>query len=110
MPIYWLLKNSTECKVLSVVYFDAEQSFYYLKRFEIEDIEGKRIRFIGEHPDNKLINITWVRFPRLEIEFGGKYAERENEIIEVAEFIGVKSWKAKGKRSFELQHRKCEGD
>jgi topoisomerase IV subunit A len=26
-----------------------------------------------------------------------KYAERENEIIEVAEFIGVKSWKAKAK-------------
>jgi topoisomerase-4 subunit A len=34
----------------------------------------------------------------LELEFGGKYSERENEIIEVAEFIGVKSWKAKGKR------------
>jgi topoisomerase-4 subunit A len=32
------------------------------------------------------------------LQFGGKYAERENEIIEVAEFIGVKSWKAKGKR------------
>ena len=32
------------------------------------------------------------------MEFGGKYSERENEIIEVAEFIGVKSWKAKGKR------------
>ena len=85
-------------KVLSVVYFDAEQSFYYLKRFEIDEVEGKRIRFIGEHQDNKLVSLTWVRFPRLEIEFGGKHAERENEIIEVAEFIGVKSWKAKGKR------------
>ncbi len=93
-----VIEKFDKCKVLSAVYFDAEQGFYYLKRFEIEDIEGKRIRFIGERPDNKLINITWVRFPRLEIEFGGKYAERENEIIEVAEFIGVKSWKAKGKR------------
>ncbi|MFW6310111.1 MAG: DNA gyrase/topoisomerase IV subunit A, partial [Prolixibacteraceae bacterium] len=85
-------------KILSVVYFDAEQQYYYLKRFETEEIEGKRIRFIGEHPENKLVSITWVHFPRLEIEFGGKHAERENEIIEVAEFIGVKSWKAKGKR------------
>ena len=92
------IEKFDRCKVLSVVYFDAEQSFYYLKRFEIEDIEGKRIRFIGDHPGNKLVNITWVRFPRLEIEFGGKYSDRENEIIEVAEFIGVKSWKAKGKR------------
>ena len=44
------------------------------------------------------MKITWVRYPRLEIEFGGKNSERENEIIEVAEFIGVKSCKAKGKR------------
>src|SRR5690554_5866944 len=85
-------------KILSAVYYDAEQDFYYLKRFEIDEVEGKRIRFVGEHHDNRLISITWVRFPRFEIEFGGKHAERENEIIEVAEFIAVKSWKAKGKR------------
>ena len=34
----------------------------------------------------------------MEIHFGGKHKDRENEIIEVAEFIGVKSFKAKGKR------------
>jgi len=34
----------------------------------------------------------------LEIQFGGKHKKRDNEIIEVAEFIGVKSYKAKGKR------------
>jgi topoisomerase-4 subunit A len=85
-------------KILSVIYYDAEQQFYYVKRFEIDEVEGKRIRFIGDNPDNKLISITWVRYPRFEIEFGGKHSERENEIIEVAEYIGIKSWKAKGKR------------
>lgn len=85
-------------KILSVVYFDAEQQYYYVKRFEIEEVEGKLFRFIGDNPDNKLVSVTWVSYPRLELEFGGKNAERENEIIEVAEFINVKSWKAKGKR------------
>ncbi|MCG6186122.1 DNA gyrase/topoisomerase IV subunit A [Maribellus maritimus] len=85
-------------KVLSAVYFDAEMQYYYVKRFEIEEAEGKLYRFVGDNPDNKLVSITWVRYPRLELEFGGKNSERENEIIEVAEFIGVKSWKAKGKR------------
>lgn len=85
-------------KILSVVYFDASQQYYYVKRFEIEEQEGKLIRFVGDNPDNKLVSVTWVRYPRLELEFGGKNAERDNEIIEVAEFIGVKSWKAKGKR------------
>ena len=85
-------------KILSVVYYDAEQKYYYVKRFEIDEVEGKRIPFIGDNPDNKLISITWVRYPRFEIEFGGQHSERENEIIEVAEYIGIKSWKAKGKR------------
>lgn len=85
-------------KVLSVVYFDAEQEFYYVKRFEIDEVMGKRLSFIGEHPDNKLISVTWVHYPRFEIEFGGKNVQRENEIIEVSEFIGVKSYKARGKR------------
>ncbi|VAW16140.1 Topoisomerase IV subunit A [hydrothermal vent metagenome] len=95
-------------KVLSVVYFDAGQNYYYLKRFEFEKIQNKMIRFIGDNPDNKLVSVTWVRYPRLEIEFGGKNNERENEIIEVAEFISVKSWKAKGKRltNYEVENIK----
>ncbi len=93
-----VIEKFNKHKILSAVYYDTEQKFYYIKRFEIEEIEGKLFGFIGENPDNKLISITWVHYPRLELEFGGKNSERENEIIEVAEFIGVKSWKAKGKR------------
>ena len=85
-------------KILSVVYFDKEQEFYYVKRFEIEETLNKLICFIGDSEKNKLVSVTWVRYPRLELEFGGKNSDRENEIIEVAEFIGIKSWKAKGKR------------
>ena len=97
-PDILVIEKFDSKKILSVVYFDAEQNYYYVKRFEINETQGKRIRFIGDNPDNKLVSITWVRYPRLEIEFGGKNAERENEIIEIAEFIGIKSWKAKGKR------------
>ncbi|MCX6333899.1 MAG: DNA gyrase/topoisomerase IV subunit A [Bacteroidia bacterium] len=84
-------------KVYSVVYWDAEQKFYYLKRFVIEESEKPQC-FINEDPESKLISITEVEYPRLEIKFGGKHKNRDNEIIEVAEFIGVKSYKAKGKR------------
>jgi topoisomerase IV subunit A len=97
-------------KTMSVVYFDAEQGFYYVKRFQIEEDTplNRNQNFIGENPANKLISITWVHYPRFEIEFGGKNSERENEIIEVAEFIGVKSFKAKGKRlsTFQVENIK----
>ncbi|MCX6330870.1 MAG: DNA gyrase/topoisomerase IV subunit A [Bacteroidia bacterium] len=84
-------------KVYSVVYWDAEQKYYYVKRFIIEESEKPQC-FINENPESKLISLTEVEYPRFEIQFGGKHKNRGNEIIEVAEFIGVKSYKAKGKR------------
>ena len=84
-------------KVYSVIYWDAEQKFYYVKRFTIEESEKAQC-FINEDPESKLLSLTEVEYPRFEISFGGKHKSRDNEIIEVAEFIGVKSFKAKGKR------------
>lgn len=84
-------------KVYSAIYYDAGQKFHYVKRFMIEESEKPQI-FISEHPESRLISITEVEYPRFEIRFGGKHKNRENEIIEVAEFIGVKSYKAKGRR------------
>ncbi len=84
-------------KIWSAVYFDAGQNYYYIKRFTVEQAD-KPISFIGEHDDSKLIRITEVDYPRLELKFGGDNSNRDDEIIEVAEFIGIKSFKAKGKR------------
>jgi topoisomerase IV subunit A len=84
-------------KVYSAIYWDAEQKFYYLKRFTIEESEKPQC-FINENPESKLVSLTEVEYPRFEIFFGGKHKGRGNEIIEVAEFIGIKSYKAKGKR------------
>ncbi len=84
-------------KVYSVIYWDADQDYYYVKRFVLEESEKAQC-FINENPESKLISITEVDYPRFEISFGGKHKSRESEIIEVAEFIGVKSYKAKGKR------------
>ena len=92
-----LIEKYKPGKVYSVVYWDAEQKFYYVKRFMIEESERPQC-FINEDPESKLISITEVEYPRFEIHFGGKHKTRDTEIIEVAEFIGVKSFKAKGKR------------
>ena len=84
-------------KIWSAAYYDADQDYYYIKRFRIDPAE-KLISFIGDHPESKLIQIMEVEYPRLEIRFGGKNKDRESEIIEVADFIAVKSFKARGKR------------
>ncbi len=92
-----LIEKYSPGKVYSVVYWDAEQKFYYVKRFINEESEKPQC-FINEDPESKLISVTEVEYPRFEIKFGGQHKNRDNEIIEVAGFIGVKSYKAKGKR------------
>ncbi len=93
-----LIEKFNPKKVLTAVYFDAEQGFYYVKRFELDDIQNRKVGFIGEFPENRLIRYSWIAHPRFGIEFGGKNEGREPEVIDVDEFIGVKSYKAKGKR------------
>jgi topoisomerase-4 subunit A len=92
-----LLEKFRESKVFSAVYWDAGQSFYYVKRFSFEDSDRGQC-FIDDSDGSKLVSLTEVEYPRFEISFGGRNEGRKPEIIEVAEFIGVKSFRAKGKR------------
>jgi topoisomerase-4 subunit A len=84
-------------KIFSAVYYDADLEYYYVKRFTIEPTD-KLTSFIGDNEASRLIKITEVEYPRLEVSFGGKHKNRDSEIIEIADFIGVKSYKARGKR------------
>ena len=84
-------------KIFSAVYYDADLEYYYVKRFTIDPTD-KLTSFIGDNEESRLIKITEVEYPRLEVSFGGKHKNRDSEIIEIADFIGVKSYKARGKR------------
>ncbi|MHC1733471.1 MAG: DNA gyrase/topoisomerase IV subunit A [Bacteroidales bacterium] len=92
-----MLEKYRETKVFSAVYWDQEQEYYYVKRFAFEESERLQC-FIGDSEGSRLVSLTEVEYPRLEIKFGGKNEGRKQEIIEVAEFIGVKSFRAKGRR------------
>ena len=92
-----LVEKFRSDKIFSAVYYDADLEYYYLKRFTIDPVD-KLTSFIGDNDDSRLLKLTEVEYPRLEVSFCGRHKDRENEIIEVAEFIGVKSYKARGKR------------
>lgn len=94
---YIIFEKFDPHKVWSVVFFDAEQGFYYLKRFKFEE-SNKVFSFIGEAEGSYLVVLSSERHPRFEIVFGGKYATRPVEVIQADEFIGEKSFKARGKR------------
>ncbi len=85
-------------KIWSAALYDADQQGYpYLKRFTFEATSRKQ-NYLGENKSNKLILLTDEFYPRLEVVFDGHDSFREPLVIDVDEFIGVKSFKAKGKR------------
>ena len=83
--------------VWTAVLYDAEQGYPYVKRFVFEPI-AKKQSFIGENPESKLYLLSDTKYPRLKVVFAGADAFREPLIVDVEEYIGVKSYKAKGKR------------
>jgi topoisomerase-4 subunit A len=91
-------------KVWSVALYDAEQKFYYLKRFQLET-SAKPQNLLGENLESRLLLLSDNDFPRFEVKFGGNDSFRESLVVDGEEFIGVKSYKAKGKRltTFEVE-------
>ena len=84
--------------VYSVTYFDKETKCWYVKRFSFEISDNREQCFISEAPGSTLGDICRDTYPRMKLTFAGKNAEREPEIVDVAQFIGKKSYKAKGRR------------
>jgi topoisomerase-4 subunit A len=94
---YLIIEKFSAEKIWSCALFDAEQNFFYIKRFPFE-ISSKRVSFIGENPLSKLQVISDADYPQFKVIFGGKDAKKEPLLIDVEQFIGEKSYKAKGKR------------
>lgn len=95
-----LIEKFDETKVWSAVLFDADQQgFPYAKRFCFERTNGTRhLNFMGENPDSRFVLLTSQVYPRILVTYGGADAFREALEVDVEQFIGVKSFKAKGKR------------
>lgn len=84
-------------RVYTVVYFDKEQKYHYIKRFTAEQAD-KLLPYLSEEGEDELVLITSELFPRLKLEFGGKHKDRPDEEVDGESFIAVKGFRAKGKR------------
>jgi topoisomerase-4 subunit A len=84
-------------KVWTAVLYDADQKLPYVKRFRFE-AGDKRQNFLGENERSSLYFLSEQAYPRIEVAFGENDAYRSPLIIDAEQFIGVKSFKAKGKR------------
>ncbi|MFI3320009.1 MAG: DNA gyrase/topoisomerase IV subunit A [Rikenellaceae bacterium] len=84
-------------RVYSVCYFDKEQNYFYMKRFEVENNDRMQY-YLGEDGADDLICMSARKGAKLVISYKGAHATRPNDEVDVDEFIGIKSHRAKGKR------------
>ena len=85
-------------KVWTAVLYNADQHGYpYLKRFLMEASKRKQT-YLGDNANNRLVMITDQPYPRIRVVLGGHDAHRPAIEIEAEEFVGVKGFKANGKR------------
>ncbi len=91
-------------KVWTAVLYDADNdNNLYIKRFRMEAIKRPQ-SYLGENEKNRLVLLTDTPFPRIEVSLApakapdGTEQPRQPIIVDAEEFIGVKGYKAKGKR------------
>ncbi len=91
-------------KVWSAVVFDADNNGYpYIKRFLMEATKRHQT-FLGDNADSRVALLTDQPYPRLQVDFtpvaapDGTVTQRAPMEIDMEEFVGVKGFKAKGKR------------
>ena len=84
-------------RIYSLCYYDREQKYYYMKRFQLEASE-KLQSFLDEDGLSDFVCITGVEGAKLVVTYQGAHAARPADEVDVDSFIGVKSHRAKGKR------------
>lgn len=85
-------------KVWTVVLFDADNEGYpYLKRF-LMDAGRKHQNYLGDNPNSQQLLLTDTPYPLIRVTFKDADATRPPMDIDAESFIGVKGFKAKGKR------------
>jgi len=83
-------------KPISAIYYDGEKERYFIKRFLIEN-ENKEEIFITEHEKSQLEIVSTDWRPVAEIVFAKvKGVQKENQTIDLEQFISVKGIKALG--------------
>ncbi len=83
--------------VITAVYWEGEKEQYNVKRFHPEPLQ-KPVVFITENERSVLDYATTHPQPKLHIQFDKRSNDREDETIDLVEFIAVKGMAAMGNR------------
>lgn len=92
-----IMEKFDENKPYSIIYFDGDKKQYNVKRFTLEPTDKKTL-LITEHPDSFLEIVSAHPSPEVVISYDKRTTKKEDERINLAEFISVKGFKAQGNK------------
>ena len=91
-----VLEKWNSNKPISCIYFDGEKERYFVKRFLVEN-ENKEELFISEHEKSHLEIVSTDWRPVAEVIYAKvKGIQKENQRVDLEQFISVKGIKALG--------------
>ncbi|MCB9284776.1 MAG: DNA gyrase/topoisomerase IV subunit A [Lewinellaceae bacterium] len=84
--------------VISAVHYDGQKGWTLVKRFQVETTSlQQRFSFITEHNQSKLLFASVKERPKIQYTVQVK-SRRLQGVIDIADFIDVKGWKAQGNK------------
>ncbi|MCD8202104.1 MAG: DNA gyrase/topoisomerase IV subunit A [Prevotella sp.] len=101
-----LIEKFDANKVWTALLYDADQQGYlYMKRFLFEATKKKQ-NYLGDNKNNSLVSLSDEPSPQFKIIFGGDDSFRGDIEIDAEQFVGVKGFKARGKRitTYQVDH------
>jgi len=93
-------------RTFTALYWDGAVKAFYIKRFSFTESNNTPVSFISDGKGSYLVAISSDTYPRVLLTFGGKYAHREEEILDAEPFIAKKGLTAKGKKCHQYDLKK----
>lgn len=89
--------------VVSAVHFDGEKGWSMVKRFEIDvNKVDQRLSIISDHRLSKIYLVSLSPEPEVNYSYKNKKGKHDM-VLNLAEFVGVKGWQAKGNKLGEFK-------
>jgi topoisomerase-4 subunit A len=89
--------------IISAVHYEGEKGWSMVKRFEVDvNKTDQRIPIITDHRSSKIYHVSLADKPIVTYSYKNKKGKHEEE-LNLAEFVGVKGWQAKGNKLGEFK-------
>ena len=93
------INKFNEATIISCLYYNGKNKFYFIKRFKIEtSVKNKRYKFISLERGSKLIAVSTCLNPKLCFNYRLLSGNKKSKNLVINDFVAIKGWKSIGNK------------